>query len=108
MQGQITRRYPRIKPPAELLVAWQTVDRKSVSRAETIALGGLFVRTPQPLPKSSMLQLLLDWRTGEARARGIVRHVEPRRGMGIEIIAMEPNDRLKLAGLLRQMNVCAA
>jgi hypothetical protein len=107
MQDAKTRRYPRTKPPADLLVAWQTGARKSVSRVDSICLGGLFVRTPHPPPESSVLQILLDWRTGEARARCVVRRVEPRRGMAIEIVGMEPSDRIRLAGFLRQTPVHA-
>lgn len=108
MQYTKTRRYPRTKAPAELLVAWQTGARKSVSHVDSICLGGLFVRTPHPPPESTVLQILLDWRTGEARARCVVRRVEARRGMAIEIIGMDPHDRMQLAGMLRESPVHAS
>lgn len=108
MQDMMTRRYPRMKPPEDLLVAWQTATQKAVSRVESIALGGLFVRTTDPAPRASVLQILLDWRTGEARARCIVRRAEPLRGMALEIIGMEPTDRIRLAGLLHTMQMSSA
>ncbi len=103
MQFEKTRRYPRVKAPGELLVAWQEGSRKAIAHADSIALGGLFVRTTKPAPKESVLRVLIDWRTGEARARCVVRRVEPRRGMAIEIVGMEANDRLNLARLIRQL-----
>jgi hypothetical protein len=98
------RRYPRVAPPKDLLVAWQAGTRRGVSRLETVGLGGLFVITREPPPLRSMIRVLLDLPRGEVRARGVVRRILPKRGMGIEFISMAQEDRarlnLSLAGLL--------
>jgi hypothetical protein len=98
-----TRRYPRVKAPEGTLVGWQVGTKRSVSRLEDIALGGLFIRTPDPPPEQSLVKLVLPTGTGEVRARGVVRRVTPSQGMAIEFTAMNPDDRGRLTGLLRPL-----
>lgn len=96
------RRHPRVRAPKDLIIAWQTGTQRAVSRLETLAIGGLFVLTPNPPPVRSMVRLLLDWPQGEVRARGIVRRIGPK-GMGVEFIAMDPEDRARLRCLLEPL-----
>jgi len=98
-----TRRYPRVKAPEGTLVGWQVGTKRSVSRLEDIALGGLFIRTPDPPPERSLVKLVLSTGNVEVRARGVVRRVAPRQGMGIEFTSMNPDDRGRLTGLLRPL-----
>ena len=65
------RRYPRVVPPRSLRVAWQSGTRRAVSYLESIALGGLFVVTRQPVPIRSMVKVLLDLPFGEVRAPAV-------------------------------------
>lgn len=90
------RRYPRVPSPQDLLVAWQAGTSRGVSRLESLGLGGLFVLTREPAPLRSVVKLLLDLPRGEVRARGVVRRILPKRGMGIEFIAMAQEDRARL------------
>jgi hypothetical protein len=97
------RRYTRVAAPKSLVVAWQCGPRRAVSHLESIALGGLFVLTGQPVPIRSMVKVLLDLPFGEVRARAVVRRVTPARGMGIEFIAMTQEDRARLNKALQPM-----
>ena len=97
------RRYVRVKSP-DILVAWQGSTRRSVSRLETLGLGGMFVLTRQPAPLSSMLRLLLDLPVGEVRARAVVRRVNPLKGMAVEFVAMSQEDRARLNKSLLAMS----
>jgi len=97
------RRYPRAAPLAKLAVAWQSGARQGVSYLESLALGGIFLLTRQPLPLRSAVKVLLDLPLGEVRARGVVRRINPAKGMGIEIIAMNPGDRARLVRALQPM-----
>jgi len=85
------------------VVAWQSGTRRAVSYLESIALGGLFVVTRQPVPIRSMVKILLDLPFGEVRARAVVRRVTPARGMGLEFIAMTQEDRARLNKALQPM-----
>jgi hypothetical protein len=100
-----TRRHPRVKAPAGMLVGWQVGTQRYVSRLENIALGGLFIRTPNPPPADSLVKVIvsLPLGTGEVQARGVVRRVAPSRGMGVEFTAMNPEDRGRLSGLLKPL-----
>ena len=97
------RRYPRVVPPRGLRVAWQSGTRRAVSYLESMALGGLFVVTRQPVPIRSMVKVLMDLPLGEVRARAVVRRVTPARGMGSEFIAMTQEDRARLTRALQPM-----
>ena len=79
--------------------------KRSVSRLENIALGGLFIRTPNPPPPESLVKVIvaLPMGLGEVQARGVVRRVAPSRGMGVEFTAMNPEDRGRLTGLLKPL-----
>jgi PilZ domain len=98
-----TRRYPRVKAPEGTFVGWQVGLKRNVSRLEDIALGGLFIRTSDPPPEKSLVKLILSTGNVEVRARGVVRRVAPRQGMGIEFTSMNPDDRGRLNGLLRPL-----
>ena len=77
------RKYPRVKAPKELHVAWKSPGHQAVSRAETIALGGLFLYTRKPPAEGSMVELAIDFAGGSIRARAVVRYCTPGKGMGI-------------------------
>ncbi len=95
------RRYPRVSPPKGFVVAWQSGTRRAVSCLESLALGGLFVMTRQPVPLRSMVKVLFDLpMIGEVRARAVVRRTIPQRGMGVEFIAMNQEDRARLSRML--------
>jgi len=97
------RRYPRTNAPTNLLVAWQTGNNKGVSRLETIALGGLFIRTEEPVASQSLVRLLVEAPNGDVRARAIVRRVVAKKGMALEFVAMNQEDRARLSQYLRRL-----
>jgi len=69
-----------------------------------LSLGGLCIRTPQPPPIGTFVQLLLDSPTGHIRARAVVRWSEPNKGMGVKLVAMEQDDHGRLAGWLKRLS----
>lgn len=87
------RRYARILSPKGTFLAWQSASKKLVSRVENLGLGGLYIRTPEPPPPGSFIQLLLDVPAGEVRARALVQRSKHNEGMGVKFIAMQQEDR---------------
>lgn len=83
-----------------MFVVWKTAGQRTVSRAETVGVGGLFLHTPTPLPVGAFIELLFDLKNGEIRARATVRHSAPGRGMGIQFVQMQPADRARLQQFL--------
>jgi hypothetical protein len=102
------RRYRRVSSPKGLVVAWQSGTRRAVSSLESLAMGGMFVLTRQAIPLRSMVKVLFDLPIGEVRARAVVRRVIPQRGMGIEFIAMDQEDRARLGRMLMPLLASSA
>jgi hypothetical protein len=92
-----SRRYPRVKPPAGLVVAWQNANRRLTSYVGLLGLGGLFIRTKEPLPIGSVIQILIAVPGDGVRARAEVRDVRPNEGMGVGIVSMGQEDRQRLS-----------
>ena len=97
------RRHPRAKAPPGMMVAWQSGTHRSVSFLESIAIGGLFIRTNDPPPMHSLVKLLIELPTGDVNARAIVRRVSPAQGMGVEFLAMTQESRAMLRRILKPL-----
>ncbi|MFY9529770.1 MAG: PilZ domain-containing protein [Candidatus Acidiferrales bacterium] len=92
-----------MKSPKGLSVAWQTATRRLVSYVGMLGLGGLFIRTKEPPAVGTIIQLLIDIPGGGVRARAIVRDIKPGEGMGVGIVSMGQEDRLRLSSFLSQV-----
>jgi len=97
------RKYPRLKPPKSFVVAWRSGILRDVSYVESIGLGGLYLRTKKRIAMRSSVQILLDMPLGQVRGRAVVRRITDQNGMGIEIIAMEQEDRARLFRQLKDL-----
>jgi hypothetical protein len=103
MASNTTRRYPRMRSPEGLNVAWLSGTLRFVSRVETLSLGGLFIRTKEPAETGKMIQFLIDIPGDGVRARAIVRDVTPGKGMGVGIVAMSQEDRARYFTFLNKL-----
>ncbi|HET6929763.1 MAG TPA: PilZ domain-containing protein [Candidatus Acidoferrum sp.] len=101
------RAYPRIKPPSSVLGAWRSGMQRDVSYVESLALGGVFLRTKKKVAIRSLVQVLLDMPVGQVRGRGIVRRHEEQRGIAVQFIAMDPEDRGRLIRQIRDLTLSA-
>ncbi len=99
------RRYKRAKLPKGLAVAWRSGPLRELSRAEIVALGGLFIRTANPAPVGSFVQLALKLPKGDVRARAIVRNSKPGEGMGVEFVGMDEAARGRLQATITRLLV---
>ena len=98
-----SRRYPRHCSPKGTLLAWQAASARDVSSVINLSLGGIYVRAIEPPPVGTPIQLLLVAPTLEVRARAVVQRSEPQKGMGIKLIAMQQEDRARLASWLKHL-----
>jgi hypothetical protein len=103
-RGNERRVYPRLAAPKGTIVAWQTSAKRLVSAVDNLGLGGLYIRTPDPPATGTFIQLLLDAPTGEVRARAAVQRSRSQEGMGVKFVAMEQEDRARMAGWLRTLS----
>jgi hypothetical protein len=101
---QKTRRYSRVGLPKGMLVAWEHSGIRNVSRVSVLAVGGLFISTPQPAPKGDTIKLIFDVPGGDVRARALVRDSQPRKGMGVEFTFMAQDARARLSRLMKLLS----
>lgn len=95
------RKHPRVNAP-ELTVAWRTGALQGVSRLGTVSLGGIFLKTAQPAPVGSMVDLLIVVSPGnEVPVRAIVCNARSG-GMGVKFFRMLPEDRSRLNKFLNE------
>jgi hypothetical protein len=102
------RQYPRLKPPKNVLAAWRSGMQRDVSYVESIALGGLFLRTKRKVAIRSLVQVLLDLPIGQVRGRGVVRRHQEHYGIAVQFIAMDPEDRGRLVRQMRDLELQGA
>jgi PilZ domain len=99
------RQYPRLKPPKSVLAAWRSGMQRDVSNVESLALGGIFLRTKKKVAIRSLVQVLLDMPMGQVRGRGVVRRHQEHFGIAVQFIAMDPEDRGRLVRQLRDLEL---
>ena len=99
------RKYPRLRAPKGLWVAWKSAAQTTTSRAEVMGLGGLFLQAAQAPSDGSYIELIFDLPTGQVRGRAIVRDSKPGKGMGIQFVQMKPEDRAKLNRFLSALEI---
>jgi hypothetical protein len=97
------RRYPRKQLQKGIVVAWHGSGGRHVNRAKTLGLGGLYIETNDPPAAGTYVQLLIDTKEGEVRARAVIRNAEPGRGMGVEFVGMDQAARAHLHALIKQL-----
>jgi hypothetical protein len=99
-----TRRYARIGLPKGMWIAWEHGGLRKVSRVGVLALGGLFITTPNPPPVGDVIQLIFQVPDGDVRARATVRDSQQGKGMGVEFTAMGSEARARLNHLLKVLS----
>jgi hypothetical protein len=97
------RRYARVHLPKGTLVAWEHSGIRKVSSVTVLALGGLFISTPEPPPAGDFIRLVLEIPGGEVRARALVCDSQPGKGMGIEFKSMGQDARARLHQLMKAL-----
>jgi len=102
------RSCPRVSSPRGTILAWQTANQRELSPLANLGLGGLYIRTSEPPPPGTFIQLLLDVPTGEVRARAIVQRSKPKEGMGVKFVAMQQEHRARFAQWLRHLSIKAS
>lgn len=97
------RKYVRVPLPKGALVAWEHLGERRVSRATVLALGGLFISTPEPPPAGDFIKLVFDVPGGEVRARARVCNSQSGKGMGIQFTTMGQDARARLQRLMKTL-----
>jgi hypothetical protein len=79
------------------------MGKRRISYAIVLALGGLFIATPEPPPTGDVIKLVFEVPGGDVRARALVCDSQPGKGMGIEFTAMGQEARARLHRLMKTL-----
>jgi hypothetical protein len=101
--SQKVRKYARVVLPKGTLVAWEHSGIRKVSSVSVLALGGLFISTPEPPPPGDVIKLVFEVPGGEVRARAVVCDSQPGKGMGIQFTAMAQDARARLNQVMKAL-----
>jgi hypothetical protein len=97
------RRHPRMALPKGMWVAWYCAAQHQISRVGTLSMGGIFICVQSPPPVGTKLKLAFEVPGGEVQTEGIVRNIDPDKGMGIEFTRLNPKDRVLLQRLMNRL-----
>ena len=93
----------RVPAPADVWVFWQCHGREDISCVRDMSMGGLFFETPQPKAEGVLARLHFLVQEGQIRADAVVRHAKSGDGLGLKFVALNEQDRPKLAALLTRL-----
>ena len=93
----------RVPAPADVCVYWQCQGREDISTVGNMSMGGLFLETAQPKAEGVLTRLHFLVQEGQIRADAVVRHAKSGVGLGLKFVALNEQDRPKLAALLTRL-----
>ena len=97
------RFHSRVETHEGVWVDWRCAGREDVSRVRNMSLGGLFLETHRSSAVGSTAKLEFLVQEGQIRADGLVRRVEPGRGLALKFTAVGEEDRPRLEALIRRL-----
>jgi hypothetical protein len=69
-----------------------------------MSMGGLFLETPLPKAEGVLTRLHFLVQEGQIRADAVVRYARSGDGLGLKFVALNEQDRPKLASLLTRLH----
>jgi hypothetical protein len=97
------RRYLRVERPQGVWVYWNCKGREDTSRVRDLSTGGLFVETEEVREVGATIRLDFLVQEGQIRAKAVVQHVKPGRGLGLKFIALTEEDGPRLTALMTRL-----
>src|SRR5215813_14443900 len=98
------RRTARVDTPQGVWVYWRYAGRDDTSRVKNLSVGGLFIETKRRTILGAITKIDFLVQEGQIRAEGVVKHVEPGRGVGVKFTSVKEADHPILAALLMRVS----
>jgi c-di-GMP-binding flagellar brake protein YcgR len=98
-----TSRVDTVSVMEGVAIYWRCNSLEDVSRVRDLSFGGMFVKTPTPLPAGALATIDFLVPEGQIRAEAVVRHVQPASGLGLKFTAMPEADRPRLGMLIARL-----
>src|SRR5215469_2579784 len=93
------RKTARVEARDGVWVYWRYAGRDDTSRVKNLSVGGLFIETKKRTVLGATAKIDFLVQEGQIRAEGIVKHVEPGRGIGVKFTSVKEADHPVLAAL---------
>lgn len=93
---------PRVEADDSVYVHWSSDSEEELSHVQNLNLGGIFIETSARIDLSAHLELNFLVSEGQIRAKAVVRHVRPSRGLGLKFTALNDQDRLRFGALMKR------
>lgn len=114
-QSRTQRRFPRVRAKRPVLVRLLAEDEREmeeITRTGTVGLGGCMFESPDEVGFGSLLELMISFPEGVARADGRVVWEKKRVGgkvdVGVEFLNLGPMERKLLATTIRRARLGGA
>lgn len=97
----------RVTPRAEaddgVYAFWYSNGRGDLAHVRNLNLGGIFIETPARKEPGEQVELYFLVEEGQIRARAVVRHTAPGKGLGLKFTALNSDDRLNFGVLMKRV-----
>ena len=74
-----------------------------VSRVRDLSVSGVFLKTEKPRPEGEIAKIEFLVQEGQIRTEAVVRRLEESSGLGLKFVAINDEDRPRLAALLTRL-----
>lgn len=103
--SHLRRRTARVDGGKSVYTLWSCDGLEGLSRVRDLGPGGLFIEShvEHDLGAPVKLHFLAD--EGQIRANAVVRHVQPGKGAGLKLIAINDQDCQRLASLIQRVRI---
>jgi hypothetical protein len=100
---RLRRLNSRVQTTDDVWAYWHCNGRTETSRLRDVSLGGVFLETPTPHSVGSTAQIHFLVREGQIRTEGVVRHLQPGRGLGFRFTAVKDGDRPRFVSFVNRV-----
>ena len=102
-QLSCSRRSSRFGSPDGVWVYWRCCEMDDVSRVRDLSVSGVFLKTEKPRPEGEIAKIEFLVQEGQIRTEAVVRRLEESSGLGLKFVAINDEDRPRLAALLTRL-----
>lgn len=107
-QLSCTRRSSRFGSPEGVWVYWECAGLDDVSRIRDVSTSGVFVQTDKARRQGETAKIEFLVEEGHIRTEAVVQRLEESTGLGLKFVAINDDDRPRLAALLTRLRGCRA
>lgn len=105
-QLSCSRRSSRFGASDRVWVYWRCGGLDDVSRVRDLSVSGVFLNTEKRRREGEKAKIEFLVQEGQIRTEAVVQRLEASNGLGLKFIAINDEDRARLAALLTRLRNC--